>query len=248
MDEMTKIVVQTVLSGVFGLLTAAVPVYLQKRKPKERSIRDLAAGKSGLHYVLAGLFVFAGALFWSGLLTVLTVLPAGLVIGQGPSTDAGGQLVAIFRDDGSLVKIPVAEFWDLLPRESYVFELLGVMVDVLLIVAMFLLGRYVGRRSDRFGAPALVVGILAAHAAVEVSNRLSEAGSHLDYGIQYRLLFELLHLGAGLAGYAWARRHRGEYFLGRIFHRLDPEDRQALFDLAQGVVETSAPRVAATRG
>lgn len=229
-------IVKLVISGLFGLLAAVVPIYIQKRRPKDKVVRSYAEGLTGVKPLYIALVSLVYFLFWDALLSIFVGVNAGLGIIMGPSAE--NQVVAVFRD-GALQKVSWDEYWQLATTKSYFYETVSFIVDSLMIGPALLVGSYAGRRADRMGIATLLTGVVLAMAIIKVSNEMRATD---DFQYSYEFLFMAFHLAAALAGYYWGRRSKGAYLMARIYKRMDAEDRNCLFDLAREVTEDQGGR------
>ena len=224
MDQAMNIL-GAIISGLFTLLAAFVPQYLENKKQRDEVLQDIRNRNYYSHSFWNLLFGVLFPLFCMFL--IWTFMTVGLV---------GGITILKEQLPNAHEILPYLDVNRSVPVvRRFIFIELCLEVPTMFAAFLFT-AKYLAHRSGR-KAPWLIalaaVPILSVETFVSIKYQ-SEALTITDT-IRNVTIFAVDYLAASAIGLAWARKKHKQFLISRIYGKLPESDRQAFFELAESL-------------
>jgi len=211
----------SLISGIFTIIAALVPYYLEKRKPREVVLREIKQGEY-FHYSIWYLLL---AISLPLLCYFLTGLYA-LFYGIGTYFMVAEQIPEVVAFDSA--KSPVTSWY------------LGLIEILLFIPLMFTVilfcSKFLAHRSGRNSALYVSLSVIIVWLTDNLLGFIFVAQKEL---IAVNLVVSFLTYSvAALLGLTWAKKTQERFIVTLIFSKLTPADRAAFCDLAESLLVT----------
>lgn len=165
--------ITTVLSGIFAVIAATVPLYFQRNKSLDHIIDSYRKAEGGNNLFFTTPYICMLFLFWSLFISLLVYFGAAVGV-EAASVKHEGLYVAIRNNE--VLRLDIDAFVFYLLQNTYYFETLIVICTVGMIVPSFLIGKIAAQRAARYGLWVLLVGASIALAASILINKVTDSG------------------------------------------------------------------------
>ncbi|WP_305045003.1 hypothetical protein [Geoalkalibacter sp.] len=230
-DQVIVTLIGALISGIFSLLAAAVPYYLQRKKSKPQHVQEILNQRFYSTWPWYAVFSVFLTLFFQFFFALVLFYGAfgGFIIAAAQTEDINNFLAGF-----DLAKSVDVLNW-LQSIDLYISPVFNAIV--VLFVIKFC--------SHRFGKKKLIKSLIMAFLSTVVYFAIiysfsDPAVNSMTYAIKEFLVTLLLSLSAAYAGCVWARKTHTIFLISSISSILDERDRLALLDLASSAAAQSS--------